>query len=106
MIEMDHRGRFQAQGGELGKEGVSEPWADPEPLQALTGHILLTGLSNKIHPRSAAPRQGAFREAHRFIDNCQAGGGVGSGTKKSFYVRGHRDASRVDVEVQKGLAFV
>lgn len=81
---MDHRGRFQAQGGELGGEGMSESRAEPEPLPALTGHILLTALSNKLPPKSADLRRDAFRDAHRFIDSAQAGGGVGAGTKKSF----------------------
>lgn len=102
---MDHGGRFQAQGGELGAVGESEPWDEPDPLQAVRGHLLLTALHNKIHHQSAALRHDAFQKAHRFIDAAAAGGGVGP-TRKSFYVRGRRDGSRVDIEVQRGLAFV
>src|SRR4051794_11398592 len=98
---MDHRGRFQAQGGGLEE---SEPWNEPQPLQALTGHHLLSGLHDKIPPREATIRRDSFLKAHRFIDSAASSGGVGP-CKKSFVVRGSRD-QRVDVEVQSGLAFV
>lgn len=97
---MDHRGRFQAQGGGLEE---SEPWDEPRPLQALTGHILLSGLRFKIPTREATIRRDSFLKAHRFIDSAASSGGVGP-CKKSFVVRGSRD-QRVDIEVQSGLAF-
>jgi hypothetical protein len=68
---MDHGGRFQAQGGELGREGESEPWDLPDPLQALTAHILLTGLQNKIPRRAAELRAEVFSKVHREIERFQ-----------------------------------
>lgn len=98
---MDHRGRFQAQGGGLEE---SEPWNEPEPLRATEGHILLTRLEGKIQPKEAMIRRDAFEKAHRFINSAAAAGGVGQ-CKKTLRVRGSRD-QRVDIEVQSGLAFV
>lgn len=98
---MDHRGRFQAQGGGLEE---SEPWTQEEPLQASTGHLLLCRLEDKIPAREAELRRDSFQKAHRFIDSAAASGGVGP-CKKTFLVRGSRD-QRVDVEVQSGLAFI
>lgn len=98
---MNHRGRFQAQGGGLEE---SEPWNEDEPLQALKGHHLLSRLQDKIPVREGKVRQGSFLKAHRFIDSAASSGGVGP-CKKSFVVRGSRDR-RVDIEVQSGLAFV
>jgi hypothetical protein len=82
----------------------SEPWDEEEPLRALQGHHLLSGLRLKIPPREAALRDESFLKAHRFIDSAASSGGVGF-CKKSFVVRGSRDR-RVDIEVQSGLAFV
>ena len=82
----------------------SEPWNEENPLQALKGHHLLSGLQSKIPPREATLRHDSFTKAHRFIDSAASSGGVGP-CKKSFLVRGSRD-QRVDIEVQSGLAFV
>src|SRR4051812_30705106 len=98
---MDHRGRFQAQGGGLED---SEPWNEEKPLPAPRGHELLSSLQAKIPPREAAIRHESFTKAHRFIDSGASSGGVGP-CKKSFVVRGGRD-QRVDIEVLSGVAFV
>jgi hypothetical protein len=82
----------------------SEPWNEEEPLQALKGHHLLSGLQLKIPIREAALRHDSFMKAHRFIGSAAFAGGVGP-CKKSYVVRGSRD-QRVDIEVQSGLAFV
>jgi hypothetical protein len=98
---MDHRGRFQAQGGSLQE---SEPWDEDQALRALKAHHLLEGLRLKIRPGEAEHRQEPFLKAHRFIDSAATSGGVGF-CKKSYVARGSRDR-RVDIEVQSGLAFV
>ena len=98
---MDHRGRFQAQGGGLEE---SESWDEEMPLRAFHGHHLLDGLRLKIAPKEAIVRQESFLKAHRFIDAAASSGGVGF-CKKSYLVRGSRE-QRVDIEVQSGLAFV
>lgn len=98
---MDHRGRFQAQGGGL---EASEPWSEPEPLQASRGHHLLSRLQDRIPEGEARIRQDSFEKAHRFIDSAASSGGVGP-CKKSFVVRNRGDR-RVNIEVQSGLAFV
>ncbi len=102
---MEHRGRFQAQGGRLERSSPSESWDDDRPLIAFTGHVLLSGLGNRIGDVEFKLRREAFHRAHDFVDRAQEGGGVGF-AKKSFLVRGLRDATRVDIEVQSGLAFV
>ncbi len=71
---MEYRGRFQAQGGGL---EASESWAQGEPLAALLGHHLLSGLALKIPSREFAIRTDAFLKAHRFIDSGMSSGGVG-----------------------------
>jgi hypothetical protein len=98
---MDHRGRFQAQGGGLEE---SEPWNQERPLLATQGHSLLNMLERKIAVREATLRRDSFIRAHRFIDSAATAGGVGP-CKKSFLVRGSRD-QRVDIEVHGGLAFL
>lgn len=71
---MNHRGRFQAQGGGLEE---FEPWSEEAPLPVAVGHCLLNRLEAKIHPREAAIRRDSFKKARRFIDSAAAGGGVG-----------------------------
>ncbi len=99
---MDHRGRFQAQGGGIDE---SEPWKEPEPLAALKAHHLLSWLEYSIHAREARMRHDAFRKAHRFIDGCVTSGGIGP-TKQSWPKPDRPDSRRVDIEVHAGIAFV
>jgi hypothetical protein len=99
---MDHRGRFQAQGGGIQE---SEPWDDPDPLTGFKAHHLLAALKSKIPQSEAALRGPSFLKAHGFIDRCAAHGGIGP-TKQTWPKPSRKDSRRVDIEVQSGRAFV
>ncbi len=99
---MDHRGRFQAQGGGIEE---SEPWNQAFPLVAPVAHDLLTRLGSKIPVREAEIRRQAFNKAHEFIDKCASAGGIGP-TKQSWPKPSRTDSRRVDIEVNNGIAFV
>jgi hypothetical protein len=98
---MEHRGRFQAQGGGVEE---SEAWDEELPLPGTEGHRLLTRLKYKLDREDYLLRQEAFGKAHRFITNA-APAGVGP-TKQSWPQPPRRDQRRVDIEVQSGRAFV
>jgi len=99
---MEHRGRFQAQGGGIED---SEAWDEENALPAARGHSLLTALKYKLDKSEYLIRRNAFNNAHRFIDNAAASGGVGP-TKKSWPQPPRHDHRRVDIEVHSGRAFV
>jgi hypothetical protein len=99
---MEHRGRFQAQGGGIEE---SEAWDEEDPLPALDAHRLLTRLKYKITKNEYLIRREAFAKAHRFIDGSAANGGTGP-TKQSWPQPPRRDQRRVDIEVQSGRAFI
>lgn len=100
--EIEHRGRFQAQGS-----GVEEsvPWARPSPPTQAEGHGMLDELRGMLTPPEQDHRELAFCGAHRFVDRAASGGGAHSPLKKSFPAIPRRNRRRVDVEVLKGLAF-
>lgn len=105
-VDAKHRGRFQAQGGKGRGLQESESWSQEEPLTAVEGHALLRKLHDKLTITDQQLRQTAFVEAHAYIGNALAVGGVGP-IKKTF-PRGklRKTDPRVDLEVIKGLAFV
>jgi len=99
---MDHRGRFQAQGGGIEE---SEPWQQASPLVDVVARDLLARLERKIPAREAEIRRQAFRKARDFIDKCAAAGGIGP-IKQSWPKPARSDSRRVDIEVNSGIAFV
>jgi hypothetical protein len=99
---MEHRGRFQAQGGGIEE---SEAWDEESALPAARGHSLLTAVKYKLDKSEYLIRRDAFSKAHRFIDNASVSGGVGP-TKQSWPQPPRPDHRRVDIEVQSGSAFV
>src|SRR5262249_5922511 len=94
----DHRGRVQAQGGGTQK---SVPWAQSSPPTASDGQRLLDQLTDA----ELRTRQAEFAQARGFIDRAAKAGGVGP-VKKSFPLKAVRGGIRVDIEVQKEIAFV
>lgn len=98
----EHRGRVQAQGG--GTE-ESVPWAQSSPPTASDGHRMLEELAARLTPAELQARQDGFAQAHDFINRAAQAGGVGP-VKKSFPRKPVRGGIRVDIEVQKGMAFV
>ncbi len=98
---MEHRGRLQAQGEKL---EASETWVQNEPITKSNGLNLLEKLKTKIPKNEAKLREGAFKKASKFIEN----GPYQTVTKtivKSFKVP-DTEHERVDIEIQKGTAFV
>ena len=101
-----HRGRFQAQGGRGKGIEQSEPWAQLVPLTAIAGNTLLDALYDKLGSAEQAVRQTAFDQARGFIESARASNGVMAPIRKSFPQKPNPHSEHVDVEVQKGIAFV
>lgn len=106
----DHRGRIQAQGPGYRDEGVGdvEAWAQAEPLTAVSGLAKLEALEGRMTKKQYQARSQALARARRFVVNASSGGGTGP-TKKTFRndeVAAVNGSERVDIEVQKGMAFV
>src|SRR6266852_2267443 len=98
----DHRGRVQAQGGGTEK---SVPWAQSTPPTANDGQRMLDELAAQLTDTELQERQDAFAQAREFINRAAQAGGVGP-MKKSFPRKAVRGGIRVDIEVQKGIAFI
>lgn len=104
---MDHRGRHQAQGGDIPGGDRSHPWAQVDPYPAQDGHTHLSDLEAGLGVAARERRETCFKMAHRFIANAQRAGGVGPTTRNFPAGRpGEKTDVRVDIEVRKGLAFV
>jgi hypothetical protein len=106
MVEWEHRGRVQAQGG-----GVEEsiPWAQASPPTDADGYKMLVDLRNRLLPSEQRHRETAFAEARAFILRASQEGGVHAiprAVQKSFPRKPLPDNRRVDIEVRKGSAFV
>lgn len=105
-----HRGRTQVQGRDINKE-LSRSWAQEVPKDAGEAHDELDEMRRECSRRQQQRRNPAFHEAHRFISNAQAYGGVHAPISESFPRSARRRSSeypsaRVDIEVQTGKAFV
>jgi hypothetical protein len=98
---MEHRGRIQAQGENLEE---SEAWSQNEPFTKQEALHLLNKLKNKIPKNDAKIRAGAFFKAAKFIENgpYQI---VTKAISKSFKVP-DTEHERVDVDIQRGTAFI
>lgn len=97
-----HRGRFQAQGGEIEE---SERWAQSKPLSLASALMLLAKLITKLTLRDYERRHEQFDKAKKFIKSAAENGGVCAKTSKSFRVKDSMD-ERVDIEVWAGKAFI
>ena len=98
---MEHRGRIEAQGEKL---EASEAWSLIEPITKHAGLNLLEKLKNKVPKNELKIRKEEFRKAAKFIEN----GPYQTLTKKiikSFKVP-DTEQERVDIEIQKGTAFI
>jgi len=98
----NHRGRIQAQG-----EGFddSESWSQEEPPTTKEGLSFLQKLINKIPKPEFLKRKKEFQKAEKFIKQAGQNGGVDAKVSKTYRKKGTKDI-RVDIEVQKGTAFV
>jgi len=99
---LEHRGRFQAQGGGVEE---SESWAQEKPLSLFRALKLLAKLISKLATKDYEKRRDQFDKAEQFVKNAAESGGLYAKTSKSFGVKGSKD-ERVDVEVWGGKAFV
>ena len=98
---MKHRGRIQAQGRNL---EASESWSQNNPITKTEGMTMLEKLKNKIPNIEAKIRERVFLKAQKFI-NQGPHEVVNSPIKRSFKVSGTK-SERVDIEIQKGEAFI
>lgn len=104
MVEWKHRGRIQAQGGGV-EESVA--WAQIDPPAESEGHSMLERLNSKLPREAQRTRKQALAQAHRFVEEAARGGGIGSPVRKTFLVSPRTPRNeRIDIEVQKGIAFV
>ena len=97
-----HRGRIQAQGGDIEE---SEPWSRSDPPTVRDGLGMTDKLKNKLPSKEALIREKAFEDAKKFIERAGQCGGVDAPLSKTFLVKQTKN-KRVDIEVSKGKAFV
>lgn len=98
---MKHRGRIQAQGENL---EASEAWSKNQPPTKKEGLTMLNKLRNKIPKYEAKKREQSFYKASKFIEQVSHEV-VNSPVKRSFKVKGTKK-ERIDIEIQKGEAFI
>ena len=101
-----HRGRIQAQNGDLNE---SSAWDQEAPLTADEGHRRLNEVYARLTDAQRRQRERALDKAHAWIDACAAGGGVevvGLPVSKPFGGPPGRRRLRIDIEVKAGKAFV
>lgn len=98
---MEHRGRIQAQGENL---EASEAWSQNEPLTKGVGLEMLDNLKSKIPAMEAKMRVRAFDKAKLFINQGPYEVWT-SPIVRSYKVKGTKK-ERVDIEIQKGQAFI
>jgi hypothetical protein len=101
---MDHRGRIQAQGGNVER---SRNWDQATPLFATTAFAHLESLKAEIGKRETELRSKGFIKARKYIDNMRARGGTEQAPpiiKKSFPQPSRADRGRVDIEVYSSLS--
>ncbi len=68
------------------------------------GHRFLNDLRELLSPAEQQHRTLAFEQAHRHIDRAALAGGMPD--KKSFPLCPRPDRRRVDVAIEKGIAFI
>ena len=99
---MNHRGRIQSQGGGIKK---SENWAKNSSLTISEGKTKLSDLKTKHPKKILRERINAFAKLEGFMNNANSQGGVSGPISKSYFVLNHKN-KRIDLEIQKGQAFV
>lgn len=99
---MNNRGRIQSQGGGIEE---SENWAKNSSLTICEGKTKLSSLKAKHSKKILKERSDAFTKLESFMHNAKSQGGVSGPISKSYPVQNHKN-KRIDLEVQKGKAFV
>lgn len=103
---MDHRGRIQAQGGNV---QASRSWDQATPLLAVIGYSYLESLQIEIGRREAELRREGFSQARMYIERMLKRGGTEQAPpiiRKSYPQPPNPKGRRVDIEVFSGRAFV
>jgi len=77
---MTHRGRIQAQGGNI-EESVS--WLKKTPPTKKDGLEMIDTLENKLNPSEVKIRAKAFQKARTFVNKAAVNGGVDAQVSKS-----------------------
>lgn len=92
-----HRGRIQAQGGNLEK---SVAWSQASPPTMSEGLAMIEELISQLSPTEYQIRHKAFEQAKKFVIRTADNNGVPCLVKKSFRVKGTQDI-RVDLKLLK-----
>lgn len=98
---MKHRGRIQIQGENI---EASESWSQIEPPTKTDGLNLLNKLKNRIPKKEAQIRDSVFLKAKQFIEQGPHEV-ISAMITRSFKVKGTKQ-ERIDIEIQKGEAFI
>jgi hypothetical protein len=107
--ETPYRGRLQAQGEDIKKDGgYSYPWAQNIPVTDEEGLLFLSKIELQCSESQHAQRKQAFAKAKRFINNASKEGGVGPESQPHSFQDSKRRIkdARVDIEISIGLTFV
>ncbi len=99
-----HRGRIQAQGGEVEK---SCAWAQAIALTRSEGQQKVDTLEESLTLIERDSRKEGFQQVRDYINRAAKAGGVNAPVSKTFPNRSKgRSDVRVDIEVITGKAFV
>lgn len=103
------RGRWQAQGSDIGGGGYSVPWAQQDAPTKQQGLTNLATLAGACQARQRDTRAGACATAKRWLSLLPADGVSAPFRPKPFYARPVTDSARnarIDLEIHAGTAFV
>ena len=100
-----HRGRIQVQGKDM-QEDESRAWSQGSARLASDAHKDLADLEDSISTAQRDLRRRAFCKARRFVTNASDKGGVAAPVTQSFSDPRLDRTARVDIEVNRGTAFV
>ncbi len=106
---MAHDGSVQVH-GKQSKLLASEKWNEPNPLTALQGHHILSGLTIRVQRDNNADfqiltKENAFNKNHDWYDRVAKNGGHGP-YKYTWPKPSRKDQRRVDTNIDRGRAFV
>lgn len=107
-----YRGRVQAQGDDIEKDGgYSHAWAQNEPVTDEEGLSFIDKIEEQCSELQKALREIPFTRARNFVKRASEQGGVGPESQPHSFQAPKRDkrkynSVRVDIEIASGLTFV
>ncbi len=108
-LQEECRGRVQAQGDDIHKEGgYSYSWTKHIPVTNTEGLLFLSKIKEDYSTDQQKERNMAFVKAQRFVENASKNGGVRPEAQPSSF-RDRKSSvhnARVDIEIISGLNFI